>query len=328
MDAPSPIPRLGLVGDLGGTNARFALAELEGPSPRISHARSLRAQDYRTAEEAALSYLSEVGRPEGLTHAMIACAGPVEAGQVALTNLAWTVSCAGLENGLGLSRAHLLNDLEAVAWSTPVLGPRDVHVLGGVQTGTADGAMAVVGAGTGFNASACLRLGGRHVVMVGEAGHASLPAADNLEMEVVRRLSLRFGRTSIERAISGPGLLNLYQVLCEIRAATPACASADEVSRQARAGDAEAAQALEMFCGLLGAVAGDIALMYGARGGVFIAGGIAPAMLDELGASAFRRRFEAKGRFQPYLATIPTQVIVHPHAALLGAARALEAEIA
>ena len=323
MDSLSPSTEFGLLGDLGGTNARFALVELAQGAPLV-HPRNLRAADHDSAEAAALAYLSEVGRPARLTQAMIACAGPVEAGQAPLTNLNWTVSSSGLETRLGLQRARLINDLEAVAWSTPVLGPRDVHVLGGIRTGALGGALAVVGAGTGFNASACLRGPGGDQVMVGEAGHASLAAIDELEMEVVRRLAVRFGRVSIERAVSGPGILNLYQALCDIRRTPVVCEVNEEVTRLARDGDPCARDAIEMFCGLLGGVAGDLALTYGARGGVFIAGGIAPTMLEELGASAFRRRFEAKGRFRPFLETIPTRVITHPHAALLGAARALE----
>ena len=325
MDAPSSQPEFGLLGDLGGTNARFALVALgDDPTPRLIHPRNLRAADYVTAEAAALAYLSEVGRPARLRHAMVACAGPVEAGQVSLTNLSWTVSCGGLETSLGLQRACLINDLEAVAWSTPALGPQDVHVLGGIRTGAVGGTLAVVGAGTGFNASACLRATGGDQVMVGEAGHASLAAVDELEMEVVRRLALRFGRVSIERAISGPGILNLYQTLSDIRRTPAVCPSSEDVSRLAREGDPCARDAIEMFCGLLGSIAGDLALSYGARGGVFIAGGIAPTLLKELAASAFRRRFEAKGRFRSFMETIPTRVITHPHAALVGAARALE----
>jgi len=295
----SPI-RFALLGDLGGTHARFAIAEIGPGGVILRDPMSIKAAGHRTAEHAAMAYMAAIGLRERISLAMIACAGPVTDERVALTNHHWTVARAA-----------------------PELAAGDLQVIGPEVAGAAAAPIAVVGAGTGFNAASWRRVDGREIVLVGECGHASFAATDPLETEVVRRLTARFGRVSVERLVSGPGMLNLYRTLCEIEAAVPACVRPDQVPVLARSGDRLARSAVILFCGLLGAAAGDLALTLGARGGVLIAGGIAPGLLPELAAGEFRRRFEAKGRFQSYLAAIPTRVILHPHAALVGAGRAL-----
>ncbi|WP_304171191.1 glucokinase [Phenylobacterium aquaticum] len=322
----SPI-RFALLGDLGGTHARFAIAEIGPGGVMLRDPMSIKAAGHQTAEHAAMAYMAAIGLRERISLAMIACAGPVTEDRVALTNLDWTLTATGLRARLGLDQAALINDLEAVAWAAPELADSDLHTIGPQIPGAPGGAIAVVGAGTGFNAASWRRVDGREVVLVGEGGHASFAAADPLEMEVVRRLTPRFGRVSVERLVSGPGMLNLYRTLCEIEAVTPACARPDQIPVLARTGDRLARSTVILFCGLLGAVAGDLALTLGARGGVLIGGGMAPGLLPELEAGEFRRRFEAKGRFQSHLAAIPTRVILHPHAALVGAGRALLAQV-
>ncbi len=320
--------RLGVVGDIGGTNARFALAELAEGGAKILRPASLPAKDHASVYDAALTYLGAEAPPGDLDFAVFACAGPVRNDTVALTNLAWTVGREELEKRLNVVQAHVINDLEAVAFAAPRLCAGDTEPVGVPGLGLAGGAIAVVGAGTGFNAAAFIPHKGRgRTVMVGEAGHASFSAVSDLEIEILRHLTLRFGHVSVERVLSGPGVLNIYQALAAINGEPAAATTPAEVSALAKSGDALAVQTLERFCEALGSECGDIALNFGARGGVFIAGGIAPGLLPMLQRGAFRRRFEAKAPMDAYLARIPTAVIIQPYAALLGAAEAALAVI-
>jgi glucokinase len=256
--------------------------------------------------------------------AALAVAGPIVDGAIALTNTDWRISEVDFSAAVKLSATRLLNDYAALALAAPLLGPEDVRLVGPELPGRPGGTIAILGAGTGFGVSALVRDGGREVVMTTEGGHASLAPADELEVEVWRRLARQFGRVSIERVLSGPGLLNLYHALGAIEGAETLAATPGEVTRRAQGGDGLAKRTVELFCAILGSVAGDFALAYGAQGGVFLAGGVCKHLVDWLPESAFRTRFEQKGRFQAYLAEIPTRVILHTHTvALLGAARAL-----
>jgi glucokinase len=165
---------------------------------------------------------------------------------------------------------------------------------------------------------------GGHVIVSTEGGHIAFAPSDDIELQVWRILAKAFGRVSIERILSGPGLLNLHRALTEISGRETSCATPADISASAMAGDKIAIETLERFCAIFGAVAGDFALSYGAQGGVYIAGGIAPRLLDVLQQSAFRSRFEDKGRFRPYVAAIPTRVVTHPYLALMGAAYLLQ----
>ena len=315
--------QIGLVGDIGGTNARFALASVDDHGAlSLDTPESLATEDFRRLEDAIETYLQDRGHP-ALAFTAMACAGPVLNGRVEFTNLAWTADAEALHQRFNAAQTILLNDLEAVAWATPALKPEHLHRVGGPETRVQGATVAVLGAGTGVNASA-LQVD-RHEqtqVWAGEFGHTSFAPVDELEVEIWRVLRGRFGRVSVERVISGPGILNLYQALCQIHGQDADCVTPPDVALRAEAGDATAQQALEHFALALGSIAGDVALSYGAKGGVFIAGGIAPTLLPILETGGFRRRFEDKGRFQDYLAETPSAVIIHPFAALLGAARA------
>ena len=282
-----------LVGDVGGTNARFAIATWKDGLPVLSHHESFPAEQYPTFLKGVAAFIDgcEV-KPSG---GVIAVAGPVEDGAIDLTNSPWAVSEAELAT-LGLNPVKLINDFEALAWGAPIVPADSLVHLGGPEAGDPHATLAVLGPGTGFGVSALVRdAHGREMAMPSEGGHACFPPGDTVEDEILRILRERYDRVSIERLICGPGLLNMHR-------------------------------ALARFCAILGAVAGDIALTTGAKGGVYIAGGIAPRILDFLQASPFRRRFERKGRFKDYMADIPTWVITHKHAALLGAARVAFAE--
>nr|WP_313040589.1 glucokinase [Brevundimonas diminuta] len=314
-----------LVGDVGGTNARFALAHNVDGRPVLEHVESFPAEIHPTFLDGVKAYLD--GCPLKPTGGVIAVAGPVTDGAIDLTNSPWRVSEDELQT-LGLKPIRLINDFEALAWGAPVVPEDELASLGGPAQGDPHAAIALVGPGTGFGVSALARdAHGREMALPSEGGHACFAPGDEVEDEVLRILRRRYDRVSIERLICGPGLLNLHRALAEIDGRETHIDDPAQITAQALEDPTSPCGAtLARFCAMLGAVAGDIALTTGARGGVYIAGGIAPRILPFIQASPFRRRFERKGRFQDYMAAIPTKVILHRHAALLGAARVAFAE--
>jgi glucokinase len=312
----------GLVGDIGGTNARFALAIPSDGRPDLTEFRAYRCADHACVDEALEAYFAELEGPRPRT-AVIAVAGPVVDGAIAFTNLGWRMTERDLAESLGFDRITLINDYAALALAAPVLSEADTRRIGPPVSVHAKSTLAILGAGTGFGASALVRDGAREAVLTTEGGHVAFAPTGALEVEIWRILSHRFGRVSVERILSGPGLMNLYGALVEIEGRGHPCITPDEVTRRADDGEALALRAVNIFCEIRGSVAGDFALAYGAQGGVFVAGGVAPHFLSHLERSGFRDRFEAKGRFESYLAAIPTRVVTHPQAALLGAGRAL-----
>jgi glucokinase len=213
----------------------------------------------------------------------------------------------------------LINDFGALALAAPHLPPAACRTLG-PELSAPDANIAIMGAGTGFGVSLLARDGRGQMAVSTEGGHTAFAPGDEIEVQVLQILARAFGRVSIERILSGPGLLNLHRALCEIAGVAASCQSPEDISASATAGDRMAIETEARFCAIYGAVAGDFALSYGAQGGVYIAGGIAPRLLDVLQASAFRSRFEDKGRFRDYVAAIPTRVITDPYPAVLGAA--------
>jgi glucokinase len=317
--------RLGLVGDIGGTNARFGLVDLDAAQVEVLGPAEGPCADHPRALDAIRSYLEAQGVVEAPPAAVVAVAGPVERGAIRFTNSPWALSEGDLHS-LGVGTARLVNDYAAQALAAPLLGGKDLHVLGpAIPAPDPGGTILVLGPGTGFGVSGLARDGAGEVALSTEGGHVGFAPGDEVEIEILRRLTRRHGRVSVERILSGPGLVELHAVLQAIDGRATDLDDPAAISAGAREGDAACAATLERFCAILGSVAGDFALAYGARGGVFIAGGIAPRILDLIGRSAFRARFEAKGRFTAYLKAIPTAVIVRRNAALLGAARALRA---
>lgn len=309
---------LRLVGDVGGTNCRFARVDTNATSLVLIDPRSFVRADFDSLEDAIDHYLGAApGRPH---EAVIAVAGPVSAGRVRLTNGRWTISEAGIASR-GFDQVRLINDFEALALSVNALGPNDLGDIGGPADGQAGGTVAVLGAGTGLGVGALVRDSQGEAVAVSEGGHIAFAPTDDLEIDILRKLAGRFGRVSLERLLSGPGLVNLYEALAGLKGVEPLPLDPKDVVERATAGrDPLCAEALERFCRIYGAAAGDFALAYGATGGVYLGGGIAPRIIDVLRSSGFRAAFEAKGRFSSYCAAIPTKVILHRHAALLGAA--------
>jgi glucokinase len=309
-----------LVGDVGGTNARFAIAHMIDGKPVLEHHESFPASEHPTFLGGVKAFID--GCEVKPTGGVIAVAGPVTDGAIDLTNSPWQVSETELAT-LGLNPVRLINDFEALAWGAPVVPEDQLASLGGPDEGEEHSAIAVLGPGTGFGVSALARdIHGNEIAMPSEGGHACFAPGDPIEDEILRILRRRYDRVSIERLICGPGLLNMHRALAEIDGRETHIDDPAQITTEAMENPNSACGAtLARFCAVLGAVAGDIALTTGARGGIYIAGGIAPRILPFLQASPFRERFERKGRFADYMAAIPTKVILHKHAALLGAAR-------
>ncbi|MNS56418.1 Glucokinase [compost metagenome] len=314
-----------LVGDVGGTNARFALARMVEGQIVLDHHESFPAHEHPTFLGGVKAFLDgcEV-KPSG---GVLAVAGAVTEGTIDLTNSPWRVSEGELQT-LGLNPVRLINDFEALAWGAPIVPEDQLASLGGPAEGLHDAAIAVLGPGTGFGVSALARDShGREIALPSEGGHACFAPGDVIEDEILRILRRRYDRVSIERLICGPGLLNMHRALAEIDGRETHIDDPAQITQEALEDmNSPCGATLARFCAILGAVAGDVALTMGARGGVYIAGGIAPRILPFLKASPFRERFERKGRFQPYMQAIPTKVILHKQAALLGAARVAFAE--
>lgn len=313
-----------LLADVGGTNARFAWQARAGAP--ITDVRVLPAAQYPRLQDAMRTYLDELGRgtPQA---AAVAIANPVTGDLVRMTNHHWSFSQVQMKAEFGFRTLRLLNDFTALALALPDLPPEEcVQVGGGApQAGAAIG---LVGAGTGLGVSGLLPDGrGGWVPLEGEGGHVTMPASTARERLVMDGLVRRYGHASAERVTSGHGLLDTFGLLCEADGVdTGTVADASEVTDAALAGThPQALEALNMFCAVLGSVAGNLALTLGARGGVYVGGGIVPRLGPWFRSSPFRERFETKGRFRAYLQDIPVWVITASQSpALMGAARALD----
>ena len=316
-------PDLRLLGDVGGTNARFALQLGPGAPPQA--VASFRCVDFPSIEAVIRHYLQQHSTLQP-RHAAIGIANPIDGDQVRMTNHAWQFSIEALRQALCLQRLVFVNDFAALALSLPTLQAAELRPVGGGAP-VPGAALALLGPGTGLGVSGLLRAAdGRDAVISGEGGHVTLAAADDDEAAVLAWLRGRFGHVSAERALSGQGLENLYRAWSALHGQPAEELSAAQISQRALAGgDAACDAALALFFSLLGNVAGNLALTLGALGGVYIGGGIVPRLAGRLDASAFRRRFEQKGRFEAYLSRIPVWIIQAGESpALRGAARALD----
>ena len=319
-----------LVGDVGGTNARFALC---GPR-QLHEPRVLACAEHASLQHALRSFLRDAGVP--VRHAAIGIANPVHGDRVRMTNHHWEFSIEAARRELGLDTLLLINDFAALAMSLPHLPRHELQRIGGGRP-AAGAACAVVGPGTGLGVAGLLPLpdGAWHVA-AGEGGHVAFRARDDEDMQLLRFARARHGpHVSTERLLSGPGLELIHDWLCEragLRRARRTAAQITELGLCTwRAGEAAHAQqagalclqALQRFCALLGGFAADVALTFDARGGLYIGGGIVPRLGDFVEQSLLRERFEDKGRFSSLLAGVPVFVIHSRYPALLGAAAAL-----
>lgn len=308
-----------LVADIGGTNARFALSL--GPAERLEEIRVLRCAEYPSLETAVEAYVAEVGvRPR---RAAVAVATALTGDRVQMTNHAWSFSISAVRARLDLDTLLVLNDFVALALSIPYLRAEDRHQVGGGSPAP-DAPIALIGPGTGLGMSALIPAGDRYIPLQSEGGHATFGAATEREAAILAVLARRFDHISVERLVSGPGLVNLYRAIAEIEGVPADELTPPDVSRRAMNGSCPiCVEALATFCAMLGTAAGNLVLTLGARGGVYIGGGIVPRLGSYFDSSPFRSSFEHRGRFSDYLAAVPSYVIRAEHPALLGAAEAL-----
>jgi glucokinase len=309
-----------LVGDIGATNARFAMV---APNGELTEIHVLLCDDYPTIGGAIAAYLAEANGERPVAAVLAVAASPT-GDEVAMTNHPWTFSIEALRNEIGLKRLKVVNDFHANAAVVPYLAPSERNKVGSGDP-VADAPIGVIGPGTGLGVSALVPTPDGLKPIPGEGGHVTMSPADARESAVLDIMRSRYDHVSAERVLSGPGLVNLYNTLCELSHAKAAPLTAAQITDpKVGLSDACAREATLMFCAMLGTIAGNLALTLGAKGGIYIAGGIVPKLGNAFAQSQFRARFEAKGRFSEYLAEIPTYVIVRPYAALLGAAKLLD----
>lgn len=314
-----------LVGDIGGTNARLALWH----AGRLEQVRVLSTAAFDGPEQAIRSYLDTLGQHAGeLDRVCLACAGPVSGDEFRFTNNHWVISRTAFCRDLGLSDLLLINDFSALALGVTCLRKDELlDVRPGVVV--ADCPRLVLGPGTGLGVGTLLpdTRGGWHA-LAGEGGHVDLPIGSEREADLWSYLHRQLGHVSAENLLSGPGLVNLYRASCALDGKTLRFDSAAEVTQAALEGDAQAIAVLEQFCTWLGRVAGNAALTLGARGGVYLAGGMLPRFAGFLVASGFLAAFQAKGEMSGYLMHIPVWLVTAEQPGLLGAGLALQRSLA
>ncbi len=298
----------------------------------IQHVLVLPCAAHETLEAAIRAYLKRQNLPVPPICAL-GIANPVTGDEVRMTNHHWSFSISEMQRSLGLEQFKVINDFTALALALPAIPDRNLVQVGGTKDTTQSMApKALIGAGTGLGISGLIpsHRSDHWLPISGEGGHATLAAQTDEEYRVIEIIRQRYGHVSAERVLSGQGLVDLYLALRQLQKKAPMdVTGAAEITAWAlQDKDPLALQSLEMFSGFLGSVAGDLALTLGARGGVYLGGGIVPRWLGWFETSNFRNRFEAKGRFSAYLKAIPVWVIhAQESPALLGAARSLNDQI-
>ncbi len=308
-----------LLADIGGTNARFALELAPGQVDLIE---VLPCAAYGTLAEALKAYLGSDAVRRAcavpLQHAGIAIANPITGDLVRMTNHHWEFSIEALRLECGLTTLVVANDFTALARALPHLAPdQKVQIGGGAAVPNTP--LGLVGAGTGLGVSGLIPCNSSWTALLSEGGHVTFSPANELELAVLRFAWRQFDHVSAERFLSGDGIELLYRALAEHAGQAGEPIDAPEISRRALEGDCPLCeQAIDMFCGMLGTVAGNLAITLGAQGGIYIGGGIVPRLGERFASSPFRKRFEQKGRFVHYLAQVPTYVITAQYPAFLG----------
>ena len=326
-DAP-----LVLAGDVGGTKVAAGMFRAEGGSLRPVHVETFAAPDFDSLERLLAAFFDRAeASPADVDSACVGVAGPVDGNATHTPNLAWEIDGDRVAAAAGLSEVRLINDLAATAEGVVALSEDQIATL---QHGEPDpeGNRAVIAAGTGLGMALMPRVGGRWVPVATEGGHQDWAPRNDDEIALLRALRARYGgRVSVERVVSGPGLVAIYEHLRkagfaakqpELRDRLERTDPAQAISQAAKAGtDPLAARALELFVAAYGAVAGNLALVGLATGGLYVGGGIAPKILDALRAGPFLAAFRDKGRFRELVERVPVRVVLEPETALLGAAR-------
>jgi glucokinase len=314
-----------LVADIGGTNARFALATMAGGAVSVGEMHAFRAEDYESIRDAADAFLEAVQAKPRL--ACFAVAGPITDAVVEFTNSPWVLDIEKTKRQMKLDRLLAINDFEALATSVRQLKPADfLDVKAG--EGDASAPILVIGPGTGLGQALIAPGPAGDRVIPTEGGHVAFAPYDDEEIEVLRFIRREHKRVSIERLLSGRGLVNIHRALCAIAGTPRASLQADEITRAALTKEFPiAVKAVDMFCAVLGSAAGDAVLSTGARGGVFLGGGIIPKIREAFLKSAFVERFLDKGRMRDFVSAVPIKLITRYGAALVGAAAKLKASL-
>ena len=313
-----------LAGDIGGTNARFAI--IEGNT--IIFERHYPSRDFDKFEDVFAVFVEDAPEPVP-SHTCMAVAGVVEGNRVEATNIPWTIDGHDLKERFGLETLRLINDFEAAAWGITVLHRDHLVQIGGGKP-ISDGPKAMLGAGTGLGQAILVPCNEGYRVLPTEGGHVDFAPRDEKEIELLRYLMKEFPHVSVERILSGPGLVHIYEFLLEeqdsregifFKQSVHEKDQAAFITKHALQGTDELCQrAVRMFCSIYGAEAGNLALKCLSTGGVYVAGGIAPKILPILSEGGFRQAFESKGRMEKVLKHIPTYIVTSPQLGLLGAA--------
>lgn len=317
-----------LLADIGGTYARFALEIGPGEFTQMASLRCADHADFHAAVRAYLQGLSwQDGGPQQIAHAAIAIANPVEGDQVRMTNYHWQFSIDEMRQRLSLDTLVVVNDFTALAMALPRLAEADVHQVGGGQA-RRPSVIGLLGAGTGLGVSGLIPAGEGWIALGTEGGHVNFGPRDQREMAILQFAWRTLDHVSYERLISGPGLELIYRALADRNGVDAAPLLAPAITQRAlEDGDALCLETLEVFCGLLGTAAANLAVTLGSLGGIYIGGGIVPRLGEYFDRSPFRERFEDKGRFRDYVSAIPTFVITAEHATFKGASAILENQL-
>lgn len=315
-----------LVADIGGTNARFGIYDQD--NEKLDFIQSYKVAEHQQFEEVLSHFIDDVidlalwQRYPISTCLAVAC--PIDGDRVSFTNSPWKIDRYMVSAFLGNSPTNIINDFTAVGYAVFALEPEDwIEIHAGEQF--KDRPIAVLGPGTGLGVCTLISFGDQYKVIEGEGGHVDFAPVDTYEIAILEKLTAQFGRVSVERLLSGSGIVNIYRCLAELAHRDGPLQSPEDITEAARAGtDTLAVRSMQVFFRVLGSVAGDLALTIGAKGGIYIAGGIVPRFIDLLVDSEFNYRFEAKGRFREYLRDIPVRLVVRENQGLLGAAKWLQ----
>lgn len=317
-----------LVADIGGTNARFGLVNIAGmqqsqPDYTAQLQKTLKCAEYATIAEMIRDYGQQAGTALP-AYACLAIAGPIKQGRVRMTNLKWEFAIADLQQELNMKALDVLNDFAALAYSMPHLGSAELHEIHSGQADP-DASMLAVGPGTGFGMAALVPHAGRWKIAPTEGGHTNFAPGTLEEVEVLKYLLTQQARVSVENLVSGSGLVLLYRALAAVKGQQAQDFTPADVSERGLAGtDPLCRSAVDTFCAILGSVVGDKGLSTGARGGIYLGGGIVPRLLEHLPNTTFLQRYMDKGPMTDYMQAIPLNAIVKDTAALIGTAAWLQ----
>lgn len=313
-----------LVADIGGTNARFGLVDIEGvrePDPDYTarSQKTLKCADYGHIADMIRAYADALGSPLP-PFACLAIAGPIYNGRVRMTNLQWEFSIAELERDLGMEALDVINDFAALAYAMPHLSGSELHQLHAGEP-ERDAPMLALGPGTGFGMAALVPCDGHWKILPTEGGHCNFAPGTPEEIAILQHMMHSHIHVSVENLLSGGGLVSIYKALASLSGQQPENFSPADISQHGQAGTDELCRStLDAFCGMLGSVAGDKALSLGARGGVYLGGGIVPKLANYIHHTTLLERFTHKGPMSGYVERIPLNMIVKDTAALVGTA--------